>query len=112
MSLAHMTGAEPSLRFGPDKLCYSPRQLPYTSPTLKVCGHLVGGHWYTPGHLLSGLRPALAPSLNLYQYGEHHSPLSGDSLRSYLQNSYTPGVSDTEPNRQLAGRGRREPISG
>ena len=28
--------------------------------------------------------PALAPSLNLYQSGEHHLPLPGDSLRTYF----------------------------
>ena len=28
--------------------------------------------------------PAQEPTLNLYQPGEHHSPLQGDSLRTYL----------------------------
>ena len=55
--------------------------------------------------------PALAPSLNFYQTDKHHSPLPGDSLRTYLmQHEYHQrlfqwliGIRQVEAARRLLG---------
>lgn len=61
--------------------------------------------------------PALAPSLNLYKSGEHHSPLPGDSFRTYhFQFKFCQRLSQwlslTGIWQAEANRGRWERISG